>query len=94
MEVHCRSHLGRHPENRLHDPRRNHYQNDHYRAQDLCRTSVGQGEGVAFRSELEGELVVLAGLVRFWANLWGELKGSRCRWDRSYILVLGMSELG
>lgn len=49
---------------------------------------------MAFRSELEGEGVVLAGLVGFLANLVEELRGLRCHWDRSYILVLGMFELG
>ena len=92
MEVHCRSHLGQHPENRLHVPSRNHYQNDHYHALDLCR-ALRHGEGMAFRSEMEGEGVVLAGLVWFLANLLEELGSSRYYWDHSYRHVLGMFEL-
>lgn len=45
-------------------------------------------------SELEGENVGLAGLVKLLANLWGGLQRLSCRWDRSYRLVLGMSEQG
>lgn len=89
MEVHCRSHLDRHLQNSLHVPKQSHYPNDHYHAPDLCRASR-QGEEMAFRFALEVEDAVLVGLVRFLANLLGELIGLRSRLDHSYKLVPGM----
>lgn len=83
MEVHYRSHLG-YLRNRLHLPKRNQYPNGH-------RCALDQGEEKDIRSELGVVLVVLG---RFLANLWGDLAGSNCRWDRLYGLVLGKTELG
>lgn len=45
---------------------------------------------MAFRFALEVEDAVLVGLVRFLANLLGELIGLRSRLDHSYKLVPGM----